>query len=131
MTQLVIDVPQNSDLEEILNLLNRLKLSFTQTEAKPEVTAQNGVDTEGYLSVETIKKLYPNEWVLVASAQRDETQVIGGIVLLHHPSKREMAIMGSKILKNHKKTAHFYTGEFPKMRHLGLFRKISTEKTSL
>ena len=82
-------------------------------------------NTEGYLSMDAIKKRYPNEWVFVASTQRDDNKIVGGIVLVHNADKREMALQAREIIKNHADTAHFYTGEFPKIRRIGLMRKIS------
>ncbi len=121
MTQLVINVQQHSDLEKLLELLRSLKLSFTQSETK-SIAAQNATDKKEVLSIESIKKLYPNEWVLVALTGKNDDNK--GIVIFHHPDKREMALQGRDLIKNHSYTTHFYTGEFPKMRHIGLMRKI-------
>ena len=76
MTQLIVTVKQNSDLEEVISVLNRLKLSFVKREDKPVFATQKDMDTEGYLPIETIKKLYPNEWVLVASPQRECNKIM-------------------------------------------------------
>ena len=125
MTQLIVDVKQKSDLEEILSVLNRLKLSFTKREENPVATAQKSVDTEGYLSVETIKKRYPNEWVLVASPQKEGIKIVGGVVLAHNADKRLMALEGRDLIKNHTSTTHFYTSEMPKYAKIGIIKKIS------
>jgi hypothetical protein len=61
MTQLIVNVKQNSDLEEVISVLNRLKLSFIKRDENPVITTQKSIDTEGYLPIEMIKKLYPNE----------------------------------------------------------------------
>jgi hypothetical protein len=81
------------------------------------------VDTEGYLSIETIKKHYPNEWVLVASAQKEGIKIVGGIVLAHNADKRLMALEGRDLIKNHASTTHFYTGEMPKYAQIGIIKK--------
>jgi hypothetical protein len=124
MTQLIVDVKQKSDLEEVLSVLNRLKLSFTKREENPVATPQNRVDTEGYLSIETIKKRYPNEWVFVASPQKEGIKIVGGIVLAHNADKRLMALEGRDLIKNHASTTHFYTGEMPKYAKIGIIKKI-------
>ena len=113
MTQLIVTVKQNSDLEEVISVLNRLKLSFVKREDKSVFATQKDMDTEGYLPIETIKKLYPNEWVLVTSSQREGNKIIGGTVLVHHADKRVMALQGRDIIKNHPSATHFYTGEMP------------------
>jgi hypothetical protein len=125
MTQLIVDVKQNSDLEEVLSVLNRLKLSFTKREDTPVAAAQKIADTEGYVSIETIKKRYPDEWVLVASPQKKGTEIVGGIVLAHNADKRLMALEGRDLIKNHAATAHFYTGEMPKYAKIGVIKKIN------
>ncbi len=125
MTQLIVDVKQKSDLEEVLSVLNRLKLSFTKREENLVATAQQRVDTEGYLSIETIKKRYPNEWVFVASPQKEGIKIVGGIVLAHNVDKRLMALEGRDLIKNHASTTHFYTGEMPKYAKIGIIKKIS------
>jgi hypothetical protein len=125
MTQLIVTVKQNSDLEEVLSVLNRLKLSFTKREEMPVLTPQKSVDTEGYLSIETIKERYPNEWVLVASPQKQGIKIVGGTVLVHNTDKRLMALEGRDLIKNHPSTTHFYTGEMPKYAKIGIIKKIS------
>jgi hypothetical protein len=125
MTQLIVNVKQNSDLEEILSVLNRLKLSFTKSEDMPITATQKSLDTEGYLSIDTIKKRYPNEWVLVASTQKEGNKIIGGIVLVHNADKRLMALAGRDLIKNHPNATHFYTGEMPQNAKIGIIKKIS------
>jgi hypothetical protein len=125
MTQLIVDVKQKSDLEEVLSVLNRLKLSFTKREETPAATPQSRVDTEGYLSIEVIKKRYPNQWVFVASPQKEGIEIVGGIVLAHNTDKRLMALEGRDLIKNYPSTAHFYTGEMPKYAKIGIIKKIS------
>ena len=125
MTQLLVNIQEQTDLKKLLDFLKGMKISFIQTENNQFVAEKTTLNTEGYLSVETIKQLYPNEWVFVASAQHDDNKITGGIVVIHHPNKREMALQAREVIKNHTDTAHFYTGEFPKIRHIGLMRKIS------
>ena len=125
MTQLIINVKQNSDLEEVISVLNRLKLSFVKREDEAVIVTQKGKDTEGYLPIETIKKLYPNEWVLVASPQREGIKIIGGTVLVHHVDKRVMALQGRDLIKNYPSATHFYTGEMPHYAKIGILKKVS------
>ena len=124
MTQLLVNIQKQTDLEKLLDFLKSMKIPFIQTEDNQSVVEKTTVNTEEYLSAERIKQLYPNEWVFVASAQNDDNKITGGIVLLHNPNKREMALQAREIIKKHTDTAHFYTGEFPKIRHIGLIRKI-------
>ena len=125
MTQLIVNVKQNSDLEEVISVLNRLKLSFIKREENPIISLQKNIDTEGYLPLETIKKLYPNEWVLVDSPKKEGVKIIGGTVLVHHADKRLMALQARDLIKNHPSATHFYTGEMPKYAKIGIIKKIS------
>lgn len=125
MTQLIVNVNQNSDLEEVISVLNRLKLSFVKKEDKAIIVTQKDKDTEGYLPIETIKKLYPNEWVLVASPQKEGIKIIGGTVLVHHADKRVMALQGRDLIKNYPSATHFYTGEMPHYAKIGILKKVS------
>ena len=125
MTQLIVNVKQNSDLEEIIAVLNRLKLSFVKQEDKPVISTPKSVDTDRYLPIETIKKQYPNEWVLVTSPQKEGTKIIGGIVLVHHVDKRLMALQARDLIKNHPSATHFYTGEFSHNAKIGIIKKVN------
>ena len=77
------------------------------------------------LNFEDIKKLYPNEWVLVDSPKKEGVKIIGGTVLVHHADKRLMALQARDLIKNHPSATHFYTGEMPKYAKIGIIKKIS------
>lgn len=109
-------------------------LDFVQSVEEFQETVSDNVlatDTEGYMSFEQIKQTYPNEWILLANTQEEGMNILGGTVLLHESDKRQLALKGRDLIKNHTKTTHFYTGEFPKRRTIGLMRKIENEKISL
>ena len=125
MTQLILDIQKKTDLEELLKVLQKMKISFTQTEINSPVFSKNTIDTEGYLSIENIKKQYPDEWVLLANPQIEGMKVLGGTVIVHKKDKREMALEGRDIIKNYESVTHMYTGEIPKRATIGLMRRIS------
>ena len=125
MTQLIVNVKQNSDLEEVISVLNRLKLSFIKREETSIISPQKNTDIERYLPLETIKKLYPDEWVLVDSPKKEGTKIIGGIVLVHHADKRLMALQARDLIKDYPSATHFYTGEMPQYAKIGIIKKIS------
>ena len=124
MTQLVVNIQKQTDLEKLLAFLKGMKIPFVQTESEAPI-AENAANTEGYLSVETIKQRYPNEWVLVALSEKNDDEIKEGIVLYHHPNLRELALKGRDLIKNHAFTGHFYTGVFPKIGKIGVIKKIS------
>jgi hypothetical protein len=125
MTEIIVKVPEQSDLEKLLDFLKSLKLAFTQKETKSLTTApslEKELDTEGHLPMEIIKKMYPNEWVLLALLDKDDDEAKGGIVLYHHADLHELVAKGKDLIHNHTYTTHFYTGEFPKRPQIGLIR---------
>jgi hypothetical protein len=81
---------------------------------------------DGYLSVEEICKIYPDEWVLLANPEIKDVEILGGTVILHDPEKRNMALRGKDLIKNYQSVTHYFTGETPKHRTIGLMRRIPT-----
>ena len=72
------------------------------------------VHTDELVSFEEMKKLYPEEWVVVGDPEYDEfDNLIGGVVLMHGKDKREMAYRGQDLVKAWATFAVVYTGEFP------------------
>ena len=56
------------------------------------------------LEIEQIKRLFPDEWVLIGDPTMNETgiQVLSGIVLFHSKDKREVAYFGREMVKAYK-----------------------------
>ena len=77
-----------------------------------------------FLEVAELKNRFPNQWVLLANTQKNETKIIGGQVLLHEIDKRTFALKAKDLLKKHPAVAHFFTGETATRRHIGLARKL-------
>ena len=77
-------------------------------------------DNKSYLSIDAIKQLYPNQWVLLADAKADGLQILGGRVILNTPNKHQLAINGRDLVKEHKQVRHFFTGERSSQKHIGL-----------
>jgi len=79
---------------------------------------------EQYISFEDLKKIYPNEWILLGNPEMKNTSVLGGVVLYHSKDKREVAYIGRD------KTAEFstvtiaYAGDVKPTRKIGILRKI-------
>ena len=69
-----------------------------------------------------IKKLYPNEWVLIGNPDLDETPVLkavveklrGGIVLFHSKTKMEVALHAKEAKVGYDNFVCVYTGEMPR-----------------
>ncbi len=122
---------KESEPQRIQKLLDYVQsLDFVQS-VKPffdeagVVEKPLSVTIEGYLTTEEIKKLYPNQWVLLSHTQKNDTHIIGGKILLHEADKRELALKGRDLIRQFPDVNHFYTGEFPAHARIGLLRKTS------
>jgi hypothetical protein len=105
---------KDAERDQIKIWLDYLKsLDFIQAIKEKE-------ETKFYLSVESIKQLYPNQWVLLADAQAEGLNILGGRVILNSPDKHQLALNGRDLVKEHKQVRHFYTGERPHQKHIGL-----------
>ena len=67
-------------------------------------------------SIEDIKKSYPDEWIILGEPEMDEFRqnFISGVVLYHSPDKRELAYRDKPLLKEFKKTGHFFNRVTPR-----------------
>ena len=74
------------------------------------------VHTDEMLSFEEMKKLYPEEWMVVGNPVFDGLRLLNGIVILHGKDKRELAYQGRELIKNYQRFCFWYAGEFPKNR---------------
>jgi len=72
------------------------------------------------MSFDEIKKLYPDQWVVLGNPVIENVRVVSGIVLMHGIDKREMAYLGRELVKNYKTFTVRYTGQFPKGRKIWL-----------
>jgi hypothetical protein len=75
-----------------------------------------------------IKRLYPDEWVLIGNPDLDDTPVLkavvhkvrGGVVLLHSKDKREIGYKAKDAKKGYDTFVCVYTGELPHNRRFWL-----------
>ena len=69
-------------------------------------------------SIDDIKKSYPDEWILLGNPVMDEYRqdILSGVVLYHSPDKRELAYRDKPLLKEYKKTAHFFNRVTPRLK---------------
>jgi hypothetical protein len=75
---------------------------------------------------DNIKAAYPDQWVLVRNAQKENNQVVSGTVVVHHADKRTFALLAQPFVQKDKSLTHFYTGSAPKnLAHMGLAKRVS------
>ena len=72
------------------------------------------------LEIAEIKRLYPDEWVLIGDPNMDENlfDPLSGIVLYHSKDKREVAYLGRVKALDYQTTTLIYTGTFKSMRKM-------------
>jgi len=66
------------------------------------------------LSIDDIKRSYPDEWILIGDPEEDENGWdVSGIVLYHSTDKRELAYRDKPLLKNYKRKSLFFNRVTP------------------
>lgn len=79
------------------------------------------------LNITDIKRLYPEEWVLLGNPVMDESKidVLEGIPLFHSKDKKEVCYIGRDKTLNFSKITLIYTGSFKPARKItGIFNRI-------
>ncbi len=79
------------------------------------------------LSINEIKKLYPNEWVLLGNPVMDKKQldVLSGIPVFHSKDKKEVCYIGRDKTSGYDKITLIFTGTFKPARKItGIFNRV-------
>ncbi len=79
------------------------------------------------ISINDLKKAYPNEWVLVGNPVMDDKKlnVLSGIPLYHSEDKKEVCYIGRDKTSGYDKITLIYTGTFKPMRKItGIFNQV-------
>ncbi|HYV93501.1 MAG TPA: hypothetical protein VE978_17135 [Chitinophagales bacterium] len=79
------------------------------------------------IGIDEIKKLYPDEWVLLGNHEKDTDgiNVIAGIPIYHSRDKREVAFRGKDMVTNYDRFTLIYTGQFEARRKItSLFKQV-------
>lgn len=77
-----------------------------------------------YTNFEELKKLYPDEWLLLGNPEIKDTLVLGGIVLYHSKDKKEVCYIGRDETTGYSSITLAYTGDLKKRRTSGILRRI-------
>ena len=79
---------------------------------------------KNYVAFDELKRLYPDEWVLLGDPKMENTSVMGGVVVFHSKDKKEVCYIGRD------KTAEFSTvtiafaGDLKQHRKIGILRRV-------
>jgi hypothetical protein len=68
------------------------------------------------VSIDDMKKNYPDEWILLGNPESDEDDIdiLSGILLYHSPDKREVAYLGRPLTKDYETIALFFNRVTPR-----------------
>ena len=81
------------------------------------------------LKITDIKRLFPEEWVLLGNPIMDESkiEVLEGIPIYHSKDKKEVCYIGRDKTAQYEKITLIYTGTFKPLRKItGIFNRIPT-----
>ena len=72
------------------------------------------------LSWEEIKRLYPEQWVVLGDPTLEGTKVLSGVVISHHADKRIASMEGGERRAGFKKFTLTFTGQMKPVRRIGI-----------
>ena len=77
-----------------------------------------------FLDFDKLKKLYPNEWVLLGGPKMKNTSVVGGIVLYHSKDKKEVCYIGRDKTADYSTVTIAFAGDLKQHRRIGILKRI-------
>jgi hypothetical protein len=80
---------------------------------------------EQKISWNEIKSKFPNEWVALIEYHQKDAEEIEGIVITHHPDRREFHEKIAKLLPTHRNMAVRFTGNLIKNPEIPYLWQIS------
>ena len=80
--------------------------------------------SNSYTTFDELKKMYPDEWILLGNPEIKDTSVLGGIVLYHSKDKKEVCYIGRDKTAGYSSVTIAYAGDLKKRRTIGVLRKL-------
>ena len=77
-----------------------------------------------YITFDELKKLYPNEWILLGNPEIKNTSVLGGIVLYHSKDKKEVCYIGRDKTTDYSTVTIAFAGDFKQYRKIGIMNRV-------
>jgi hypothetical protein len=77
-----------------------------------------------FIAFDELKKLYPDEWVLLGDPVMKNTTVLGGIVLYHSKDKKEVCYIGRDKTANYATVTITFVGDLKQHRKIGILKRI-------
>lgn len=77
-----------------------------------------------YIPFNELKKLYPDEGILLGNPEVKNTSVLGGVVLYHSKDKKEVCYIGRDKTADFSTVTIAFAGDVKQHRKIGLLRRI-------
>ncbi len=77
-----------------------------------------------YITLDELKKLYPDEWVLLGNPQMKNTSVLGGVVLYHSKDKKEVCYIGRDKTAGFSTVTIAFAGDLKQHRRIGILKRL-------
>ena len=77
-----------------------------------------------FLELDELKKIYPDEWILLGDPEMENTSVLGGIVLYHSKDKKEVCYIGRDKTANYATVTIAFAGDLKQHRKIGILKRI-------
>lgn len=77
-----------------------------------------------YVAFDELKKMYPDEWVLLGNPKMKNASVLGGIVLFHSKDKKEVCYIGKDKTADFETVTIAFAGDLKQYRKTGMLRRI-------
>ncbi len=77
-----------------------------------------------YVGFDELKKLYPNEWILLGNPEMKNTTVLGGVVLFHSKDKKEVCYIGRDKTANFSTVTIAFAGDLKHQRKIGILKRL-------
>ncbi len=77
-----------------------------------------------YIAFDELKKLYPDEWILLGDPEIKNTSVLGGIVLYHSKDKKEVCYIGRDKTADYLTVTIAFAGDFKQHRKIGILKRL-------
>jgi len=77
---------------------------------------ENRVSNYERVGIDEMKKKYPDEWILLGNPESDKNDIdiLSGILLYHSPDKREVAYLGRPLTKDYETISLFFNRVTPR-----------------
>lgn len=77
-----------------------------------------------YVDFDELKKMYPNEWILLGNPKMRNTSVLGGVVVFHSKDKKEVCYIGKDKTADFETVTIAFAGDVKQHRRIGMLKRI-------